>query len=310
MKKMLHFFIKKFCSALFSINNDNYCNFAAKERYFMEQCLGEWFIINGHIESVENFRHYQLMRGFSIYEIVRVEKKVPLFLEDHLQRMYHSLELENKTIQEDMKTFTEQLRMLIDKNQFEQGKIKIIANFSEATHKESYNLLLFFTPYTFPSAEQYKQGVRTILCTAVRKDPNAKVLETEARKIADRKIEETGVYEALLVDYEGYIHEGSRSNFFVIKDQTVITPPDDSVLQGIARKNVLAICQENQISYNIRPIHQRELNSVDSVFITGTSPKVLPVCQVNELPVKVENELMRLLMKKYDEAIENYIMKK
>jgi branched-chain amino acid aminotransferase len=275
----------------------------------MEQCLGKYFIINDGLLLKDNFFIYQELGGFSIYEIIRIESRIPLFVEDHLKRLFHSLELENLEIREDINHLEQQINKLIANNDLNIGKIKVIINFYDYPDNQ-YNLIIFFTEYSFPDSDQYKYGVKTILCQAVRNDPNAKVLDTQARKLADTKILEKKVYEALLVDSEGYITEGSRSNFFAIKDNKILTPPDDSVLQGIARKKVLEICRENKIHFNIQPIHQNDLPSFESVFITGTSLKVLPVSQVDALSFCTENELLNFLMVKYNEKIENYIKNK
>ena len=276
----------------------------------MEQCVGNNFIINNQLFSEDKFVFFRELQGFSIYEIVRVELKVPLFLDDHLKRFYHSMELEALRIREDSTSLEKQMDWLIRNNDFSKGKIKLIANFYNYPDSDSYNLLQFFTDYSFPEPSLYKTGVKAIICKAVRKDPNAKVLNTEARKIADQRIHGGKVYEAILVDSEGYITEGSRSNFFGIKNDVIYTPPDDFVLQGIVRKKVLEICRENSINYKIAPIHQDELVDFQSVFITGTTPKVLPVNQIDSLAFNVDHELLNRLMVKFNEKVINYISNK
>jgi branched-chain amino acid aminotransferase len=190
------------------------------------------------------------------------------------------------------------------------GKIKLIINFFDHPESSRYNFMMFFTEYSFPGPGQYKYGVIAILCSALRKDPNAKVLDTDARKTADEHIQESGVYEALLVERDGSVTEGSRSNLFAIKDGHLITPPDDSVLQGIARKKVVEICHENQIEIEFRKIHKSEFKEFEALFITGTSPKILPLKKVEDLILPVEHELLEFLMVKYNEKIEDYIIKR
>jgi branched-chain amino acid aminotransferase len=248
-----------------------------------------------------------LKDGVSIYEIFRVIQRVPVFLEEHLKRLYHSLELEGYTIEEHPRDIGDQVRRLIAANPIATGKVKLIVTFSGAEELPGYDLLMYFVPFVPPDPEQYKKGVDVVLCQAVRSDPNAKVLDTEARRLADEKIEQLGVYEALLMDADGYITEGSRSNLFLVSGDQLITPPDDAVLQGIARKNILRICQENEIQTHIRKVHQHELKSFDSAFLSGTTPQVLPIRRIGETACSVENKMVRFLMKAYQDKVQEYI---
>ncbi len=273
----------------------------------MEKCLGNTFILNDQLLSTEEFGAYCFLSGFSVYEIIRFERGIAIFLEDHLARLFHSIKLENLSIKEDPLIIRQRLKDLIDNNDVSTGKIKLIINFFDYPERDRYNFLMFFTEYSFPDSNQYKNGVKAIFCSAVRKDPNAKVLGTEARKTADQHIQDSDVYEAFLVERDGSVTEGSRSNIFAIKGCRLITPPDDSVLQGIARKKVIELCNEHQIEIEFRKIHKDEFKEFEAVFITGTSPRILPVKQVVDLILPVKHELLEFLMVKYNEKIEGYI---
>jgi branched-chain amino acid aminotransferase len=97
--------------------------------------------------------------------------------------------------------------------------------------------------------------------------------------------------------------------FFIFKDK-LVTPPDEAVLQGIARNNVIEICKENDISLKIRKVHQSELKQAESVFLTGTSLKVMPVREIQEIKYRVKSELLVFLMSAYDQKIEKHINNK
>ena len=97
--------------------------------------------------------------------------------------------------------------------------------------------------------------------------------------------------------------EASKSNVFAIINNTVITPPDDLVLPGITRKYVLEVCREMGIPVRMRAIQLEEIEKVDGLFLTGTSIHVLPVCQVNDTRLSVENEIMRKIMIQFQKII-------
>jgi len=273
------------------------------------ECTGEKALFNERLVACKEVEKTGTHCGLAVYEIFRVVEGVPVFLEDHLQRLYQSLELEGVSIQEDRDKMKRRIDRLIAANSIFSGKIKLVVSFTPANSSGEYDLMLYFTPFDPPTEKQYRQGVRTILCSAMRKDPNAKVMHTEARRLADEKIEQTEAYEALLVDRDGYITEGSRSNVFFVRGPGLVTPPDDKVLQGIARKNIMRICREEGINVEIRKVHQNELSGFDAVFLTGTTPKVLPVRWIDGTTYSLTHSLVRQLLEAYNKRLREYIQR-
>ncbi|MFP4526843.1 MAG: aminotransferase class IV [Bacteroidales bacterium] len=286
------------------------CKFEEITGGSMEVCHGDYFLINDSFKDAVDFAQHKHLEGLSIYEIIRVEDGVPIFFEDHFQRFFNSLKQRNLFITENEEILQSQLIRLLKHENISKGRIKIIVNFFSYPDIGDYNLLLFFTDYSFPSEEQYSRGVKLELLNAIRSDPNIKILDSEVRKHANEYIKNKHVYEVLLVNQDGYITEGSRSNFFLLKDNFVLTPPDDYVLQGIARKKVIEVCRETTIECEIRNIHRNELADYQASFITGTSLKILPVNSIGTNNYSTEHELLGFLRKKYEEKLKNYIKNK
>jgi branched-chain amino acid aminotransferase len=281
-----------------------------RENFLMNkksECIGDKMLVNDRLKPCRPSEPMVLREGVSIYEIFRVIQRVPVFLEDHLSRLYHSLELEGHSLGEQPGDIADQVRRLVEANPLDTGKVKLIVTYSPINDSRDYDLLMYFVPFEPPKPEQYRAGVDVVLCQAVRSDPNAKVLNTQARRLADQRIEQLGVYEALLVDARGYITEGSRSNLFFISGDQLVTPPDDAVLQGIARKNILRICREEGIPIQVRRVHQQELPSFNSAFLSGTTPQVLPIRTIGDRAYSVENKTMRFLMEAYQGTVQEYI---
>jgi len=124
---------------------------------------------------------------------------------------------------------------------------------------------------------------------------------------ANNVIAEKKLFEVLLVDENGYITEGSRSNVFFVKGNVVITPPEDQVLVGITRSNIIQICKKNQIPIREELTHTKDLRIMDALFISGTSLKVLPVNSIDEIQIRTDNALTQKISKLYDELINKYI---
>lgn len=274
------------------------------------ECIGKNALINNRLVGCRDIDERYTQAGLTVYEIFRVIQGVAVFLEDHLQRLFYSLELEGLHIDEDVPEIKQRVGRLIASNTIYSGKIRLSIVFNSSTGQNKYDLMLHYVPFDPPGEEQYKQGVHVVLCSAIREDPNAKVMHTQARRLADEKLEQTGAYEVLLVDREGAITEGSRSNVFFVQGQKLVTPPDDMVLQGIARKNILHICHEQGISVEVRKVHRNELADFDAVFLSGTTPKVLPVRAVEKFDFCATHSLVGQLMQAYDKRLREYIRAK
>ena len=94
------------------------------------------------------------------------------------------------------------------------------------------------------------------------------------------------------------ITEGSRSNIFFLKGEALTTAPDNVILNGITRKHILEICIENNIRVEFACV------KADAVFITGTSPMVLPFCCIDNNFFNVNIPLIERLRKLYLEKAE------
>ncbi len=268
----------------------------------MERCLNKFYIFNGSLEPVEKFEI--LGKGKQIYEVIRIIDSVPLFLEEHMERLINSLELENLHSKYTIHVIKDNLEKLIEANDNIEGNIKIILNFQ----KDMEDLYIFYIPHSYPKEAMYKQGVSTILYHGERNNPNAKVINSSFREDVNKKIEEADAYEAILVDNEGRITEGSRSNIFFVKDKKVITSPVEAVLPGITRQHILALCHKHNLEVMEAYSKEEELQGYDAAFISGTSPKVLPIKQVNSIIFDSSlNIIVKELMELYDNSIKEYI---
>jgi len=143
-----------------------------------------------------------------------------------------------------------------------------------------------------------------------REKPNAKIMDVALRSATDQIKTERNVYEVLLVNGQGFITEGSRSNVFFIQNQKIVTPPVHTVLEGVTRKNIIQLCKENNIELNEQPVHITELNKMDAAFISGTSRRVLPVCCIDDLNFNTQHPLIPMLQQLFEDRVMQYISRK
>ncbi len=233
-----------------------------------------------------------------LYEVIRVTNGTILFLDDHIDRLKHSAELAGVCLPVSEYEIRQQLTQLLQSNQVQTGNIKLEFYNEDGIIKHD---AMFFIQHRYPSDEAYHTGVRTCLFLAERSNPNAKIIQPELTAQIDQIIAEKKVYEVIMVHPEGYITEGARSNFFMVKDGSVYTAPLADILPGITRKYVLQICHEFSIPFIEKRVSVHQLPEMDACFLSGTSPKVLPIKQIDDLNFDVNNIIVRKIMKRYDE---------
>ncbi|ENK0837502.1 aminotransferase class IV [Clostridium botulinum] len=266
------------------------------------ECFNEFFIENEKIKERDSFEESFLKEGKSLYEVIRIIDGAPLFLKSHLERFYNSAKLEGLNLWLDEEEIKENINRLIEINKVSIGNIKLVFNFNKGKNN---NFLCYFLKHNYPEDIEYKKGVKTILYHGERENPNAKVINMDFRKIVGEKIKEEKAYEAILVDRNGYITEGSKSNIFMIKDGKVITAPIEKVLPGITRQNIMDVCKNLNLNVEEEKVHYKDIDKLEGLFVSGTSPKVLPIKSVDEIEFKSsENKLILSIMEGYNKAIE------
>jgi branched-chain amino acid aminotransferase len=261
----------------------------------MNECYGKNFILNGDLQPADAFDNSFVYDGDSVYEVIRTIKGSPVFFNDHMERLATSVKLQNKEILADSSSLRKDIINLTRSDRKKEANIKIVFNYNNGAD----NYLVYFIEPIYPTAEQYKKGVKGILYSAQRKDPESKVINHKLRSSIYHKLIQEGGYEALLVDGKKLITEGSRSNIFFLKDESLVTAPDNVILNGITRKYILDICRENQINVEFTSVKVDDIQNYDAVFMTGTSPVVLPFYCIDNIFFKVGFPLFEKLRKLY-----------
>lgn len=274
-----------------------------------EECTRNVFVSNGQLRPVADFDACFGNPSRYIYEVFRVQERIPVFIEDHLDRLWKTAELENVALPFSRENLIKQISDLIAANSTAggDGNIKIFMSFPD---KEPETTLVYFTPHQYPTAEQFEKGVAVRLFQAERTNPNAKVMDVLLRSATDEVKSTEAVYEVLLVDRDGFITEGSRSNVFFVKDGLLVTPPVHTVLEGITRKQIMQLCYTNDLAVAEQAVHHSQLPDMDGLFISGTSRRVLPVNRVDHLVFEPGHSVIRNLQKMLAERVQEYLRSK
>ena len=239
------------------------------------------------------------------YEVIRVINNVPLFLHDHLERLYHSADLYQIHNLPGLSELREKIFGIINDSSGKTGNIKL--SFVFKTHALRPEIELDFIPHFYPSKEKYVTGVKVGILSAERPSPQAKIRHIDIRNKANLLMSKERVFEVILIDQEGNITEGSRSNLFFVKGEELFTSPDEAVLQGITRKKILQLCASHEISVNKTIIPLSEIENFEGAFLTGSSPKVLPISAIADVHFITDLPLIKKIIDLYDKAIDEYL---
>ena len=269
----------------------------------MNECYGKKFILNGDLTPAEMFDGKMVYEGESVYEVLRMVKGNPIFFHDHMERLLTSLKLQNKVPIADVTTLRKDIINLARSDKKREANLKIVFNYNNSIP----NYLVYFIEPVYPTEVQYQKGVKGVLFYAQRKDPGSKVIDHKLRSSISHKLMMEGGYEAVLVDENKMITEGSRSNIFFLKGETLVTAPDNMILCGITRKKILEICSEHNISVEFASVNVSDIKDYTAVFMTGTSPTVLPFNCIDNIffnaKLPLIKRLRELYLKKADESI-------
>jgi D-alanine transaminase len=232
-------------------------------------------------------------RGFlfadGVYESIRTYNRKLFRYEDHLERLKRSLK-ETMIDFDRLNSIENIIYKLIKKNNIEKESLVYLqitrGSAQQRTHsfpKEKTTPTLFISVKEFKEdIEEQSKGVKVILQEDVRwLRCDIKSTSLLPVVLASQKASEEGATEAILIR-DGMITEGTHTNFFAVKDETVFTAPKSRlILDGITRKVVLEFCEKFKIDFKEEFIDKDDLKNFTEFFITSTTKEITPVTMID-----------------------------
>ena len=229
----------------------------------------------------------------SVYEVIRLTDGEPKFLEDHYERLGRSLAAIGMLTPFTIEELRGSIEDLVRESGIRDHNIRVEVDVSGYAS-------MHLNPTHYPDAEMYRTGVKTGLFRGERTNPNIKMMDLKLRDATDAAMKRDGLYEVLLVDREGSITEGSRSNVFFIKNGEVFTAPPDKVLLGVTRAKIIELIRDMGVDLKEESVAADSIAAFDAAFISGTSPAVMPIACIGDVTYDVSDPLLREIMNKYD----------
>jgi branched-chain amino acid aminotransferase len=266
----------------------------------MSDYSGSYYSEDSSFKNISSLSAVAFEKGNCYYEVMRVMNGNCLFIEDHLNRLRTSVSLSGLNYTFTIETVTAIIRELIRKNELVNGNIRLVLLAKEGRAPVLYT---YCVPFSYPHRELYEQGVPTAVFKVIRKNPNIKQYNYMYQQQMHDFILKNNIYEALLQDDMNCITEGSKSNVFFIRNESVITAPGEKVLKGITREKVILLCSKLNYKLLECPISTDTLPSIEAVFLSGTSPKILPVNRIDQITYSTGHGMMKNLMAAYEDLI-------
>jgi branched-chain amino acid aminotransferase len=266
--------------------------------------LYKYQIVDNDLIETNSFDNRADVFTKTVYEVFRIVSGKPLFIEDHLLRLVNSLKIINCNYKVDIEFIKSKIYLLCQSNSVFFGNMELKVNYYVNQLPE---LQIGFIPHIYPTPAQYIQGVELVSLQIERDNPQAKVKDTSARIKANELLAQTRVYEVLLVNHQGFITEGSRSNIFFIKGGKVYSAPDELILSGITRKHVIKLLQRINIELINEPFKIDQLALAEAVFLCGTSPGVIAVSKIDQLNFSTKHPLIQQIIYEFNQEVSGYL---
>tara|TARA_Y100000590_G_C15711317_1_gene1010371 strand:- start:1816 stop:2730 length:915 start_codon:yes stop_codon:yes gene_type:complete len=260
--------------------------------------------------------------GTSIFEGIRAYwNKENLFifrLDEHVKRFRNSGKYYNISLRFSDKEIKKAIMNLCKKN-----KIKKSCYIRPFYFVGQYGINLHVTKkapthvamFSFPFGDLFdKNGITA--CISIWRKFNDESTPTQAKMggnylnsiLATQDAKKRGFDEAILLDKNGYVSEAPGENIFIVKRNTLITPPlSSSALDGITRKSILTFSKDLKLKTKIKNISKEELKSANEVFLSGTAAEITPIIKVNKKKIGqgMVGNTTKIIMKKYNEIVMN-----
>ncbi|GGC79920.1 branched chain amino acid aminotransferase [Thalassobacillus devorans] len=274
----------------------------------------QWIYLNGEYvtkqDAVVSVYDHGFLYGDGVFEGIRVYSGNIFKLDEHLDRLYDSAKSIMLNIPYTKEEFQNIIVETVRKNQLETAYIRVVVSrgpgdlgLDPNKCSEPRIVVIAEALALFPK-ELYERGVR-LASVASRRNradvlpPQVKSLNYLNNILVKMEANQAGVDEALMLNDQGYVTEGSADNVFIVKKGVIKTPPVYlGALEGITRNTIIELAKNLGYEMREEPFTRHDVYVADEVFLTGTAAEVIAVNEVdsrvinNRKPGKVTNHLL------------------
>lgn len=240
---------------------------------------------------------HTLHYGMGVFEGVRAykaEQGTAIFrLEAHTDRLYRSAHIMGMQIPYEKEVLNEAQREVVRVNNLESAYLRPMCFYGSegmglrADNLKVHTIVAAWEWGAYLGADGLEKGIRIKTSSFTRHHVNITMCKAKANghyinsMLALQEAMRDGYDEALLLDVEGFVAEGSGENFFMVRDGVIYTPELTSALDGITRDTIVTLAEREGIEVREKRITRDEVYVADEAFFTGTAAEVTPIRELD-----------------------------
>ncbi len=240
---------------------------------------------------------HTLHYGMGVFEGVRAyhtDQGAAIFrLQEHTDRLFRSAHILNMPMAYDKNAINEATCAAVKANNLDSAYIRPMVFFGSegmglrADNLKTHVMIAAWSWGAYLGQEALERGIRIKTSSYTRHHVNITMCKAKANgnymnsMLALSEAMRDGYDEALLLDVDGFVAEGSGENFFMIRNGVVYTPELTSALEGITRETIMTLCAELGIEVREKRITRDEVYVADECFFTGTAAEVTPIRELD-----------------------------
>ncbi|MFN2440932.1 MAG: aminotransferase class IV [Chitinophagaceae bacterium] len=277
--------------------------------------MSKWIYLNDEFLPEEkaylHISDLSIQRGYGIFDFFKIIDDKPVFLEDHLDRFYHSASQMQLNVFKKREELIFLIYTLIEKNNLSQSGIRL--TLTGGYSSDSYTMAnpnLIISQHIFPltTKENFEKGIKLITYPHQRQLPQVKTIDYLMAIWLQSLIKEKGA-DDVLYHANGVITECPRANFFIVNKENKLITPANNILKGITRMKILELA-EGYYEVEEKQITLSDIQNAKEAFITSSTKRVLPVFQIDDyvLQNNVKNTVTSHLYKQFLALEKNHVL--
>jgi len=230
----------------------------------------------------EGVRAYETAQGPAIFR-----------LGAHTQRLFESAKILDMNMPFDQETINQAHKDVVRENNLHSAYMRPMCFYGSegmglrADNLKTHVMVAAWNWGAYLGEEELEKGIRIRVSSFTRHHVNVTMCRAKANgnymnsMMALKEAMKDGYDEALLLDTQGFVMEGSGENFFIVKDNVLYTPDLTSALNGITRRTIIQLAEEEGLRVVEKRITRDETYIADEAFFTGTAAEVTPIREID-----------------------------
>ncbi|TCP28930.1 branched chain amino acid aminotransferase [Scopulibacillus darangshiensis] len=276
---------------------------------------GKWIFLNGRFvpeeDAVISVYDHGFLYGDGVFEGIRMYEGNVFRLDEHLKRLYDSAHSIMLKIPYSKQELSEIIVDTLRKNNYQNAYIRVVVSrgtgnlgLDPYTCKEP-SVIVIAEPLSLFPKKLYETGIDVVSVASRRNrsdvlSPKVKSLNYLNNILVKIEAHLSGVSEALMMNEQGYVAEGSADNIFIIQNGVIKTPPSYvGALEGITRNVIIELAEKEGLDIREEVFTRHDVYVADEVFLTGTAAEVIAVVKVDGrlintgIPGPITNQLLQ-----------------